>query len=158
MSAPARVLSRLQELAQAAESYPERLARAIVDAEQETLDEVEAEFKRRSEGTLTYSDLRRMGHPYARRDPQTPLDPAMLSTHSGELLAGYEMEPIEASEEGTSGSVFNDSEHAGWIMSGGKGDSLMIERPIVAVVEDFIEAPRRERLQRAQRSVLSQMV
>ncbi|MBB6053283.1 hypothetical protein [Armatimonas rosea] len=158
MSAPARVLTRLQELAQAAESYPERLARAIVDAEQESLDDIEAEFRRRSEGTLTYSDLRRMGHPYARRDPQTPLDPAMLNTHSGELLAGYEQESIEADDEGTSGMVFNDSEHAHRIMSGGKGDSLMVERPIVEAVEDFIEAPRRERLQRAQQSVLSRMV
>lgn len=158
MSAPAQVLSRLQQLAQAAESYPERLAAAVVAAEQETLDDAERELKRRSEGTLTYAEMRRMGHPYARRDPQTPLDPAMLNTHSGELLRGYEMEEVTASEDGTFGSVFNNSEHAQWIMSGGQGNSLMIERPIVQAVEDLIWEPRRERLQRAQQSVLSRMV
>lgn len=148
------VLSRLEEIIERAESLPMRLRGAIVAAESESLDEGLGLFVRQSSGPLSRNDLARMGHPYARRDPQTPLDPAMVNIGSGDFLREWQEEGVEATDEGTVGSVFNDSESAKWLATGGEGESRMVERPIVAHVAQALAKPRAERLHKAALSAL----
>lgn len=154
----ASTLSRLEEIISRAQSLPERLAAAVVAAEQESLDEAQRQLLRQSEGQLSPADMRRMGHPFARRDPQTPIDPAVINVGAGDFLRGYFQEPVVASEQGTEGAVINDSESAGWIASGGHGKSRMVERPIIEVVSERIKKPRRERAKRAYSEVLKESV
>lgn len=147
-------LSRLEEITARAQSLPERVVEAVVAAEQESLDEAQKLLLRQSEGELSPADMRRMGHPFARRDPQTPIDPSVINVGAGDFLHGYFQEPVEATEQGTEGAVVNDSESAGWLASGGHGKSKMVERPIVAVVTERVNEPRRERVKRAYTEVL----
>jgi hypothetical protein len=143
------VLSRLEAFIERADAFPVRLAEAVVVAESESLDEGMGLFVRQSSGPLSRADLARMNHPYARRDPQTPLDPAMVNIGSGDFLREWQEAPIETTEDGTQGSVFNDSESAKWLATGGEGESRMVERPIVAHVALALAKPRKERLHKA---------
>lgn len=142
-------VGKLDDIARKAEGIRSKIISAVVQAEQESLKETVDTFHRQSSGGLTRRDLRRMGHPFARSAPQSPVDASKINIGEGTFSREWQQEGIVSNELGTEGSAYNASESARWLATGGKGRSKMVERPIVEAVKQEIQAPRKERLERA---------
>lgn len=151
-------MSRVEQAAQGFAALETRLLLAVRTAESLTLTRARYELEQASRGTYTPRQLRQMDHPYARRHGQALRDPAILNQRSGLLARSWRVLSVRAirrgPRRGTRGSVINRSSSAGWIASGGKGSSKMVQRPIIERVERRISGPRQERIQNAIRSVL----
>jgi hypothetical protein len=85
-----------------------------------TLLDLQAEAVKATSGTLTPADLRRQGHPYAKRHGSPGLNPNVVNVGSGTLRASWETEGPLWDETGTlSGSLFNTDPKAGdWLEPG----------------------------------------
>lgn len=122
-----------------------RLFAAVVAAEALTLEDAKKEAIRASSGTITTKTLRRMKHPYARRDPQTPLDPGLINAQSGRFRRSWRTRrPIRSGRKITSRLRNNDPK--GKYM---RGTAKMIERPVLVRIAKTIRPIRRYRLRRA---------
>lgn len=150
-------VGKLDDIARKVEGLQSKIISAVIQAEQESLKETVATFHRQSSGGLTRRDLRRMGHPFARRAPQSPVDASKINIGEGTFSREWQQEGVVSSDSGTEGSAYNNSESAKWLATGGKGRSKMVERPIVEAVKQEIQAPRKERLERAYKDVLRDM-
>ncbi len=148
---------KLEEIARKAERLRSKIVAVVIQAEQESLKEAVTAFQRRSSGGLTRRDLRRMGHPFARRAPQSPMDASKINIGEGTFSREWQQEGVVFSDSGTEGSAYNNSESAKWLATGGKGRSKMVDRPIVEAVKQEIQSPRKERLERAYKDVLRDM-
>ncbi len=122
--------------------------RAVAVAESVAQD-ARAEFVRRSEGTLSLADLRRMGHPFARRRPMPALaDRATINDQGGGFKDAWEVDPVVVTGERISVKVVNRHPHAQWM----HGTTRMVRRPIVAAVRLWALPILRQRLREMRES------
>ena len=143
-------------LAETLSQMPLRAKTAVQKAEQEALDEAMTTFLRNSSGTFTPRDLRAMDNPFARRHGEALLPPEIINEQSGDFKRNFNMAPVEIHDAGTRGQVTNASESAHWLATGGKGNSKMVERPVVDAVAREIRAARAKRTQSAYRQALKE--
>jgi hypothetical protein len=122
-----------------------RLPDAIIDAEARSLAQLEAAVARRSQGPLQPADLKRMGHPYARR--RLRLNPDVVNKWSGEFAGAWKTDPPVFSGGVVMSAVYNASPKASSLEAGLVfGEPLMAPRgPHLAAFEE-IEADRERRL------------
>lgn len=122
-----------------------RIVAAVMVAEALTVADAQAEAIRSSSGTLTTKTLRRMRHPYARRDPQTPLDPGTINAQSGRFRRAWRTRrPVKSGKRIT--TWLRNSDPKARFM---RGTELMVERPVLLRVVRAIRPMRRYRLRRA---------
>ncbi len=133
-----------------------RLKAAVAAAETQSATDLKNLATKQTSGTITTKQLRRMRHPFARRDPQTPLNPAVVNKQSGQLRAGWRILPIKASRTGTRTGVTNASVHAKLVKRAGSGKSKSVARPLVAAIFRKIRPERTARLRAALRKVIKE--
>lgn len=74
-----------------------------------------------SSGTLSYAEMARQDHPYAKRHRTVRQPGYIINRHTGEFYAGWRKEGL---------SIINDSSHARFM----GGTSTMVARPIDAYI------------------------
>lgn len=138
------------QIARIIEQRAAALQPRLVKAETASAQEALAEGRARST-TQHYSlaQLRRMGHPYAKRRPRPPMYVGIINRQSGKFVAGWESDTFESFGSIVS-RVRNRSEHARFML--GKG--FMVERPIWKIVKMAANRHRRERLRKAVKGAL----
>lgn len=140
---------------------PEQFARAIDKkasafkagaraAMAETITETQKEFVKRSSGSLTSGVLRKMGHPYATRDPQTPIDPTIINTQSGEFKRAWKKAGPRQRGGGYEGSVTNTDPKAHYML----GTKRMVARRIDQYVADQMRPRYKTKMRGALRKAL----
>ena len=122
-----------------------RLIAAVIAAEAITLEDAKKEALRASSGTLSTKALRRMRHPYARRDPQTPLDPGLINAQSGRFRRSWRTRRPRRSGRKITSKLRNSDPKGKWM----RGTSKMIERPVLVRIAKAIRPIRRYRLRQA---------
>lgn len=105
----------------------------------EVAREVLAEAIRLSSGTLSYADLARMDHPYAKRHGTPRLDPSMINTHTDQFRQSWKTRH----ESDGSITIYNDAPYAQFLMT---GTPTMFRRPVDDVLRDMIPAIIEQRL------------
>lgn len=130
------------------------LPKALRQAERQTVEQAQAEAKRISQGQYKTAQLIAMGHPYSKRRPRPPDDPAIINFQSGDLFRGWRRKTGNWSGGTLFSYVFNVSDHAAEIEAGGTSKSLQIARPIARRVQQRVRAQRLHRLEAAVRRVL----
>jgi hypothetical protein len=132
-----------------------RLKSAVIKAETESAREAMAVAVEQTSGTISTRQLRRMGHPYARRAPQTPVDPGQSNDQGGGVPQSWRME-IRFLSDGVEARIVNSHPDARWLKRAGRGNSKSVARPIVAAVLQRIRASRKTRLREAIRAALTE--
>lgn len=114
-----------------------RLPEAVMDAERTSLAQLEAAAIRRSQGPLQPQDLKRLGHPYARR--RVRLNPDVINKWSGEFASAWKTDPPKFSGGVVLSAVYNASPKAAGLEQGLVfGQPLMAERgPHLAAFEEI---------------------
>lgn len=136
----------VEDLADRLAGVGDRMRRRITAAEEESARAGREALVERSSGTLTRRDLMRMGHPFAVRAPQTPLDPARINHQKdGSFRDAWEQEPATVTAEAVEVRVVNRDPAAQWM----HGTVKMVARPIVDAVRAEQAADRRRRLDEA---------
>lgn len=122
-----------------------RLPEAVKRAEAASLSDLEKAAIARSQGSLQPSDLRRMGHPYAKR--RLRLNPDIINKVTGRFVEGWRTSKPVFSGGMVSSSLFNVSIEARGLERGLVfGRNVMAERgPHLAAMED-VRAARENRL------------
>lgn len=92
--------------------------------------------------------LRKMGHPYAVRDPRPPVQAHIINKQSGDLYGKWRIN-VKKNSDGMTATVMNTSEHAKYMMGGPK--SRMIPRPILDEAMKRTQDERRRNLRNARR-------
>lgn len=98
-----------------------------------------AEAIRLSSGTLTYADLARMDHPYARRHGSPRLDHSVINAHTALFKNSWK----SRYESDGSITIYNDAPYAQFLMTGTR---TMFRRPVDDVLRDMIPAIIEQRL------------
>jgi hypothetical protein len=137
------------QAARAVLRFDRDLARALQDAERESLRQAEQEAWDSSSGPFKLSTLKKMGHPYATRNPRPPLSAGVINTQSGAFRGNWRPTSSAWSSDELTNRLVN-SDPVSEYMS---GTSLMISRPIVERVEQRIAADREQRLEDGVRGV-----
>ena len=134
------------DAAQWFEQSAQDFERDFRDAEQRTVDDALVIAEGLSSGPHSTADLRRMGHPYARRHGKPLLNPAIINAQTGTFRASWDGESPRPDGDGLTAAIFNTDPKAELLQSGTR---TMFARPIDAQIEEDL-APRREaRLERA---------
>ena len=131
-------------MTKAAAAVPRRLAAA----EAVTLQEAKALAITLSSGTLTTAELRRRGHPYARRNP-TSSSPEIINSQSGVFRASFLTPAPVVGPDGITACVVNVALYSGYLAAGTR---LMIARPLPQAVQAAVCARRLARTAGAIRS------
>src|SRR6186997_3006498 len=116
---------------------PEQIARLLTRAaERLTVEMRKAErasqtqaielARQYSQGPYSTAELRRLGHPYARRHGAPGLDPSLINRQSGLLARSWRREGPLEKDGGLHTSVFNDAPEAFFM----GGTEKMFERPL----------------------------
>jgi hypothetical protein len=137
------------QLAEFYRSYARRLKANVAAAERESAAQLKKAALAQSSGTITTKVLRRMGHPFALRSPQTPVDPAKINRQSGEFKSGWRTIPMRATQAGTRTGVVNATLHARYLKQAGEAGSSSVARPIAREILLQVRADRRSRLRAA---------
>lgn len=106
----------------------------------EVAQDVLAEALRLSSGTLSYADLAKMDHPYAKRHGEPRLNPSIINAHTE---GGFRDSWRIRYESDGSITVYNDSPHASFLED---GTPKMFRRPIDEKLRDMIPATIEQRL------------
>lgn len=130
-------------------ALPKDLKAATLAAEKENLQTAKGELVKATSGTNSKADLRRAGHPYAKRAPNSAFDPAIANTHSGQVPAGWVMTEPSESGDTLTGKAANNTESALWLARAGHGNSTSVARPIVQGVKAKVREPRTKRVRAA---------
>ena len=117
----------------------------LLSSEAATLKEAKAQAVLFSSGTLSTATLRRMGHPYAVRNPTAP-DPGKINVQTGVFRAAFTSSPPSASGGGITSSVINNSKVAGYLANGTR---FMIARPLAVKAQVAVQPARLTRTRRA---------
>lgn len=104
-----------------------------------------------SSGTITTQKLRRMGHPYAVRDPQTPLRPDIINKQTGVFRDSWKAGQPETHFGALVTRVQNVASYSGFM----RGTRTLIPRPIVEEIEQELQPVRKERIQQAIKAALT---
>lgn len=127
------------------------LQREIVTAETQAVNETQQMFVRASSGTVSTKHLRLMGHPYAIRDPQTPLNPAVINDQGGDFARKWQKVAPRLLGGVLRSRVVNTSQVAKYMF----GTKLMVTRPIDKAVAVAMQSRRLLLHRRALRRGLS---
>lgn len=141
---------RAEDLAGMLETLAERMRHRITAEEERSAQDAHAALVEQSSGTTTTKTLRRMGHPFARRDPQTPMDPSVINAQTGDYRDAWTQQPAEVTRSTVTVRVTN-SDRAARFMGGTR---RMVARPIIAAVKERLTADRHRRLRAAADEVL----
>ena len=120
-------------MTKSAAALPKRLAAA----EAVTLQEAKARAILLSSGTLSTAELRRRGHPYARRNPTSP-NPQIINAQTGVFRQAYTTPPPVPSASGVTASVVNVAGYSGYM----RGTRLMVARPLPQAVQLAVRVRR----------------
>ncbi len=115
------------------------LRSAKVKTEMEVAQDVLAEALRLSSGTLSYADLARMDHPYARRHGSPRMDPSVINAHTELFKQSWR---IRREADGSL-TIYNDAPYATFLMTGTR---TMFRRPVDDVLRGMIPATIEQRL------------
>ena len=121
-------------MTKAAAALPKRL----VAAEAVTLQEAKARAILLSSGTLSTAELRKRGHPYARRNPTSP-NPQIINAQTGVFRQAYTTPPPVPSASGVTASVVNVARYSGYLSAGTR---LMVARPLPQAVQLAVRVRR----------------
>ena len=113
------------------------LPKRLVAAEAVTLQEAKARAILLSSGTLSTAELRRRGHPYARRNPTSP-NPQIINAQTGVFRQAYTTPPPVATASGVTASVVNVAPYSGYM----RGTRLMVARPLPQAVQLAVRVRR----------------
>ena len=133
-----------QHMTKAVAALPKRL----VAAEAVTLQEAKARAILLSSGTLSTAELRKRGHPYARRNPTSP-NPQIINAQTGVFRQAYTTPPPVPSASGITASVVNVARYSGYM----RGTRLMVARPLPQAVQLAVRVRRLARTAGAIRTV-----
>ena len=122
----------------------------IIAAEALTLEQARDALIKRSSGTITTKALRTMGHPYAVRDPQTPLDPSLINAQSGDFKRSWKKTGPKSTIAGVVSSVVNTDPKAKYMF----GTRKMVARRVDIYVAAQMAPRRRFHLDRGVRRAL----
>lgn len=120
------------------------LEREVIAAENASADEALKLFTKLSSGGISTKRLRLMGHPYARRAPQS-LDPSVINAQSGKFRDSWKKTSARMMGRDLSTSVVNTDKTAKYML----GTNRMIARPIDQAVAAMMRPRRLARLQKA---------
>lgn len=95
---------------------------------------------------FSLQQLRKMGHPYAKRDPRPPVKAHIINRQSGTFYASWQMRVLKNSE-GIYASVYNSAPWARYMV----GTKKMIARPILDEALFRTQDRRRKNLQNARK-------
>ena len=113
------------------------LPKRLIAAEAVTLQEAKARAILLSSGTLSTAELRRRGHPYARRNPTSP-NPQIINAQTGVFRQAYTTPPPVPSASGVTASVVNVAPFSGYM----RGTRLMVARPLPQAVQLAVRVRR----------------
>ena len=126
------------------------LTPALIRAEEENLRDALRAAEQLSSGAFSTTELRRMGHPYARRNPRPPADPAIINVQRGDFRAGWHIRAPRKVGRKIAGRLENIDPKAGFM----HGTRRMIPRPIGKAIMRLIAKKRAKRLRAAVRAAL----
>lgn len=122
------------------------------EAEARTIEDALIIAEDQSSGTLSTAELRRRGHPYARRHGKPLEDPRKINAQSKTFRAMWDTEGPADGADGPESAIFNRDPKAERLE---KGTRRMFPRAVDEAIEERL-APRREaRLDRVLDSVIS---
>jgi len=113
------------------------LPKRLIAAEAVTLQEAKARAILLSSGTLSAAELRRRGHPYARRNPTSP-NPQIINAQTGVFRQAYTTPPPVATARGITARVVNVAPFSGYM----RGTRLMVARPLPQAVQLAVRVRR----------------
>ena len=113
------------------------LPKRLIAAEAVTLQEAKARAILLSSGTLSTAELRKRGHPYARRNPTSP-NPQIINAQTGVFRQAYTTPPPVATASGVTASVVNVAPFSGYM----RGTRLMVARPLPQAVQLAVRVRR----------------
>ncbi len=125
-----------------------QMQRASKDVEK-LVHEKALEYSGLTDHSLT--QLAKMGHPYSKRHPKPPHDPAYLHAQSGNLRKSWEL-TVEFHGSDYVLTLRNKAEYFKWLEGGTK---KMIRRPILEAISASTIKPIRERNKEALNKALS---
>ena len=121
------------------------LLKRLAAAEAVTLQEAKARAILLSSGTLSTAELRKRGHPYARRNPTSP-NPQIINAQTGVFRQAYTTPPPVPSASGVTASVVNVAAYSGYLSAGTR---FAIPRPLAAKVQEKMRISRLVRIAKA---------
>lgn len=98
-----------------------------------------------SSGPYTSRMLRALGHPYARRNPRPPGDPATINVQSGLFRSSWRREGPERQGGRVTARLVNDAPYAHYLRDGtrflddSEQERGMIARPILERIEERVK-------------------
>ena len=119
------------------------LPRAARRAEKESLKQAVLTARQMSVGPYSLAHLAAMGHPYSRRRPRPPQEPAIINLQSGLFIRGWQDEGQQQQGGTLKTAAVNMAPYSGYL---DKGTRLMIRRPLVQRVKAIIQPGRVARL------------
>lgn len=129
----------IQQAADALRKKAEAVQQEARRAEEATAREALQIAQRYSSGPFSTRALAAMGHPYARRAPRPPGNPALVNRQSGRFRASWRVV-----RSGNRLRLVNDAPYARYFND--RGTRLMIRRPITRAVGQAIRRSRERRL------------
>ena len=120
------------------------LTEDLLEVEEANLRDLENEAHRASSGSLTYRDLARLDHPYARR--RVRLNPNLVNRHRGEFDKGWRSEGPALHPDAFTSEMWNESAVAAFFV---RGTDRMVARHPEDAAADLMEERRITRLERA---------
>jgi hypothetical protein len=134
------------ELLKYSKTLKERIVRAVVASDTEMLAEAKKLLIEQTSGDVSTTMLRRMGHPFAVRNPQPspPADIINSQREGGGLNEHWQEQPVVVTGSQTSGKVINTDPIAGFML----GTDLMVKRDVVGAVKKKIRRQRKECLKK----------
>jgi hypothetical protein len=135
---PALIAARLRRIARRFEHW-------VREAERESAYEALRLAREFSSGPFSTALLRKMGHPYARRKPNPPQDPAIINRQSGDFINAWRVSGPRQTTTGLKTKLINDVRYAIYLQN---GTETMIERPIREKILSALAPIRRRIYQR----------
>ena len=145
------MIASASEISDCFNEVADRLIQEIDNAEVLSGVDLLETAHRFSSGTLTYPDLERLDHPYARRHGVPLLPPEIISTHTNQFRSSWRSEdPHDEGDDTLVTSIYNVDPKADYLdQSQGHPRTRMFARPIADAVLAEVEPRRLERLNRA---------
>jgi hypothetical protein len=112
------------------------LVRRVQRGEQKSAREGVQFAKTRSQGPLTYSDLRKRDHPFAVRHGTPTAEPAVINRHSGVFERSWRLKPQPS---GAAPVIENIASYAPYLEH---GTQSMFRRPIDQSIQAFLTRVR----------------
>ena len=127
----------------------EKFYAALKAAEERNAAAVKDELVRHSSGTLTYADMRRMDHPYAKRHGTALVYAAVLNAHERQIADGWKIVGPRAERSRIVTKIGVSGEHARYIAQAGGPGSKMLPRPIIDRVRTVVAPQIQDARQKA---------